>query len=175
MRLKGKIDAAVSVQRSWAFLSDLHEFATCAPGLESIEQVDDDTFRGVIGTSVGPIAGRFAFQARIVERRPEERMAVAVDGTESTTGSRLGATVVLTLAPAGADRTSLAYDADVALAGRLAILGEIVIRATAGVLLDEFGERMRRHLERPSLRAGGASSPGAPTGEGLPRATTASE
>jgi len=147
MRLKGKLDAKVPVDRFWAFLNDINEFAACVPGLESVQQVDDSTFDGVIGARVGPIAGSFIFRAAITERRQPERMLVTVDGAESATGSKMGAAITLALAGIGENRTSLRYEADVSLSGKLAILGEMVIRATAGVLLDVFAERMRRRLE----------------------------
>jgi carbon monoxide dehydrogenase subunit G len=150
MRLAGKVDAKVPQERFWTFLLNLDEFAACVPGLESIAQVDDSTFDGVVGAKVGPIAGKFTFRARITERHEPHRMVVAVDGAESVTGGKMGATINLALADTGERRTSLSYQADVALSGKLAIVGEMVIRVTAGVLLDEFADRMRRRLEATS-------------------------
>lgn len=147
MRLTGKLEAEVPVDRFWAFLNDINEFTACVPGLESVEQVDDSTFDGVIGAKVGPVAGTFTFRAAITERRQPERMMVTVDGTESATGSKMGATITLSLARIEERRTSLSYQTDVNLSGKLAIIGEMVIRATAGVLLDVFADRMRRRLE----------------------------
>ena len=147
MRLAGKLEAGVPRDRVWAFLMDLDEFAGCIPGLESIAPVDDSTFDGVIGAKVGPITGAFRFRASITDRQEPDRMVVAVDGAESTTGSKLGATITLALAGLEERRTSVSYQADVNLSGKLAIMGEMVIRATAGVLLDVFADRMRRRLE----------------------------
>jgi carbon monoxide dehydrogenase subunit G len=147
MRLAGKLEAGVPRDRVWAFLMDLDQFSGCIPGLESIAPVDDSTFDGVIGAKVGPIAGAFKFRASITDRQEPDRMVVAVDGAESTTGSKLGATITLALARLEERKTSLSYQADVALSGKLAILGEMVIRATAGVLLDVFADRMRQRLE----------------------------
>lgn len=146
MRLKGKLDAGVPVDRVWTFLNDLNEFAACVPGLESVQQVDDSSFDGVIGAKVGPMGGRFSFRATITERHPPERLVVAMDGEESTTGSRMGATVTLALVAADGG-TRVSYQAEVSLGGKLAIIGEMVLRATAGVLLNEFTQRMRRRLE----------------------------
>ena len=153
MRLTGKLEAEVPIDRFWAFLGDLNQFAGCVPGLESIEQVDDSTFNGVIGARVGPVTSRFAFRATIAERREPEWMVVTVDGAESATASKMGAKITLALQESGERRTSLAYEAHVSLSGKLAIMGEMVIRATAGVLLDEFADRMRRRLEGTPLDA----------------------
>jgi carbon monoxide dehydrogenase subunit G len=146
MRLSGKFDAQVPEERAWGFLLDLNQFAACIPGLESIHQLDDSTFDGVIGAKVGPMGGRFAFRATITERHPTDRLVVSVDGDESTTGSRMTATITLALAALDGG-TRVSYQADVVLGGKLAIIGEMVLRATAGVLLGEFAQRMRRRLE----------------------------
>ena len=146
MRLKGKLDAKVPVDRFWAFLNDINQFTACVPGLESVQQVDDSTFDGVIGAKVGPIGGRFSFRATTTDRHPPDRMVVTVDGEESATGSKMGATITLALVPVDGG-TRMSYQAEVALGGKLAIIGEMVIRATAGVLLDVFADRMRRRLE----------------------------
>jgi carbon monoxide dehydrogenase subunit G len=165
MRLQGSIEARVSPDRAWALLDDPAGLAGVLPGLESLEQVDPDTLRGVIGATVGPVTGRFAFEARIVERRPGQGMDVAVEGTEAATRSRLDARVSLGLAEAGPDRTRVTYQAEVTPGGRLAILGEMVLRVTAGVFLREVSDRIRRHLEAapesvaaPSPPAPGVSS-----------------
>jgi carbon monoxide dehydrogenase subunit G len=146
MRLTGKLEAAVPVERVWTFLTDINEFAACVPGLQSIGQVDDSTLDGVIGAKVGPMGGRFAFRATITERHPPDRLVVTMDGEESATGSKMGATITLALVAVDGG-TRVNYLADVALGGKLAIIGEMVLRATAGVLLNEFTQRMRRRLE----------------------------
>ena len=46
-----------------------------------------------------------------------------------------------------ANRTELGYHAHVEIKGRLAILGDMVLRATAVLLLEEFSRRLRTNLE----------------------------
>lgn len=166
MRLTGKLDANVPMERAWTFLLDLNELAACVPGLQSIEQVDDSTFNGVIGAKVGPMGGRFSFKATITERHPPDRLVVTMDGEESTTGSRMGATITLALVLVDGG-TRVSYLAEIALGGKLAIIGEMVLRATAGVLLNEFTQRMRRRLEA-SAGDSGEILPGARRGDHPP-------
>ena len=150
MKLKGKLEAEVPVDRFWNFLIDINEFSACVPGLESIEQVDDSTFNGVVGARVGPMTGTFAFTATITERRPPDRMVVNVNGAESRTGSSVNASITLLLEAVSERRTRLIYDADVAVTWNLAVVGEMVLRVTAGILFDEFADRMRARLEGDS-------------------------
>jgi carbon monoxide dehydrogenase subunit G len=162
MTLKGAIEAGISPARAWELLNDPGALATVMPGLESLEPVDPDTLRGVIVASVGPMTGRFEFGSRIVERRPGQGMVVAVEGAEAATRSRLDARVTLGLTEAGPGRTRVTYLAEVTPGGRLAILGEMVLRVTAGVFLREVSDRIRRRLEElagPHAAVGPAPEP----------------
>jgi carbon monoxide dehydrogenase subunit G len=161
MRLQGAIEAHVSPARAWQLLDDPGALPAVLPGLESLEQVERDTLRGVLVAAVGPTAGRFEFEARIVERRPGQGLAVTVDGIEAATGSRLEARITLGLADAAPGRTRVTYLAEVTPGGRLAILGEVVLRVTAGVFLREVSRRIRHRLEEPDGPAPGP--PGGPS------------
>jgi carbon monoxide dehydrogenase subunit G len=44
------------------------------------------------------------------------------------------------------DKTALAYRADLKIKGRLAILGDMVLRATATLILQEFARRLNKAL-----------------------------
>jgi carbon monoxide dehydrogenase subunit G len=169
MRFQGAIEAGVAPARAWAWLDRPGALAAVLPGLESLEQVNADDLRGVLVASVGPVSGRFEFEARILERNLGAGMVVAVDGVEATTQSRLGARVTLSLAELDLGRTRITYRADVTPEGRLALLGEVVLRIAAGVFFRETSDRIRGRLE--ALDASGeapvngftASLPGDPT------------
>ena len=135
------IDAPAA--RVWDCLLDVNRLAACMPGVENVTQIDDRTFDGIIAASVGPISGKFSFRAHIVDSVPPSEMTARLEGTDSVTRSTLTADVAMTLHQVGAGATELAYRASVEVQGRLAILGEMVLRATAALLLEEFMRRLR--------------------------------
>jgi carbon monoxide dehydrogenase subunit G len=135
------------VPRVWDFLLDVDRSAACMPGVEQVTLIDDRTFDGIITASVGPISGTFSFRARIVESNPPRQLTAQVEGTDSVTRSTLKMDVTMTLDSAGADATDLAYRAVVDVHGRLAILGDMLLRATASLILEEFTKRLRLQLE----------------------------
>ena len=116
------------------------------PGVENITQIDDKTFEGSINASVGPISGKFSFRATILDAREPEEMTAEIDGKDSVTKSQLIGRSTMTLTPVG-PATELAYRATVDVKGRLAILGDMILRTTATLLLDEFTKRLRRQVE----------------------------
>src|SRR5688572_16641873 len=104
------------------------------PGVEDVNQIDDRTFDGTILASVGPISGKFNFRATIVESNPPRDMKGTVTGTDSVTRSTIDAVMAMTLNPRTPLDTELAYKATVDIHGRLAILGEMVLRATGALM-----------------------------------------
>ena len=131
----------------WDRLLDVNCIAACMPGVEEVVQIDERTFDGVINASVGPIAGKFSFRAHIVESDPPRAMRAEVEGTDSVTKSTVRTEMAMTLDPVGERATELSYRAEVDVKGRLAILGEMVLRATTALMVGEFTKRLRQQLE----------------------------
>jgi carbon monoxide dehydrogenase subunit G len=146
MIFDGKIDLAVPVDRAWDFLIDINKFSACLPGIEEVKQIDDKTFEGALVASVGPISGKFQFRATIVESRPPDQMVVRTEGTDSVTKSIVNADMTVDLRKLADDKTQMDYKADVKIKGRLAILGDMVLRATATLILQEFTRRLHKGL-----------------------------
>jgi uncharacterized protein len=130
----------------WAFLVDPERFASCIPGVGQVTPVDERTFDGTIAASVGTISGTFPFRASIVESTPPSEMKARIEGTDSITKSTMKTGVTLRLAESGSG-TDLTYQANVQIGGRMAILGDMVVRAAAAAIAAEFARRLRSQLE----------------------------
>ncbi|MDH3443853.1 MAG: SRPBCC domain-containing protein [Deltaproteobacteria bacterium] len=146
MILDGKIDLDVPVQKAWDFLIDINKFSTCLPGIDEVKQIDDKTFDGVISATVGPMSGKFNFRSTILESRPPEQMVVHTEGTDSVTKSEVNADMTVDLRGVSEGKSQMDYKADVKIKGRLAILGDMVLRATATLILQEFTRRLHKGL-----------------------------
>ena len=146
MILDGQIELDVPLQKAWDFLIDINKFSTCLPGIDEINQIDDKTFDGIISAAVGPISGKFNFRSTIVESKPPEQMVVQTVGTDSVTKSTVNADMTVDLRQVSETKSQMDYKADVKINGRLAILGDMVLRATATLILQEFTRRLRKGL-----------------------------
>jgi uncharacterized protein len=146
MIFDGKIDLDVPAEKAWEFLIDINKFSACLPGIEQVKQIDDKTFEGVLAATVGPISGKFSFRSTIVESRPPEQMLVRTEGTDSVTKSAVNADMTVDLQKLSEEKTQMEYKADVKIKGRLAILGDMVLRATATLILQEFARRLHKGL-----------------------------
>jgi carbon monoxide dehydrogenase subunit G len=137
MILDGKIDLDVSAEKAWEFLIDIKKFSTCLPGIDEVRQIDDKTFDGVIS-------------ATILESQPPAQMVVRTEGQDSVTKSTINADMTVELRRVSQAKTEMDYKADVKITGRLAILGDMVLRATATLILQEFTRRLQKGLGEPA-------------------------
>ena len=120
------------------------------PGLEQVTQIDARTFDGVLTAAVGPISGHVTFRSTIIDSAPPSEMVVQTDGVDSVTRSAVSAKLTVKLGEAVENQTELNYYADIQIKGRLAILGDMVLRATGALMLEEFARRLREKLEERS-------------------------
>ena len=146
MILDGTIDLNAPIEKAWDFLIDINKFSTCLPGIDSVTQIDATRFDGVISATVGPISGKFNFRSTIVESKPPEQMVVRTEGTDTVTKSMVNADMVVDLRRVSDSKSQMDYKADVKIKGRLAILGDMVLRATATLILQEFTKRLHKGL-----------------------------
>jgi carbon monoxide dehydrogenase subunit G len=86
------------------------------------------------------------FCSTIVESRPPEQMVVRTEGTDSVTKSAVNADMTVALRKVAEAKTEMDYRADIKIKGRLAILGDMVLRATATLILQEFARRLHKGL-----------------------------
>lgn len=158
MKLAGGIEIGAPADRVWALIIDPMSLSSCIPGVSDVRQVDERTFQGSITASVGPIDGDFAFTATLTKREFPD-LEVWLEGMDSVTKSRLEATVAASLTSTNPSQSSLAYTARISVNGRLAILGEMILRATAGLMITEVTRCLGARLEQAYIGVGEADRP----------------
>ena len=77
-------------------------------------------------------------------------MVVQTVGTDSVTKSAVNADMTVDLRQISETKSQMDYKADVKIKGRLAILGDMVLRATATLILQEFTRRLHKELGEQS-------------------------
>lgn len=159
MKLDGTIAIAAPAPAVWGLVIDPIGLSSCIPGVHDIRQVDERTFEGTISAAVGPIDGNFSFRSVLTKAVFPDDLVVAIEGTDSVTNSRLVMDVTAALVAHGDASTVVTYHADVKVQGRLAILGEMMLRATAGMMIGEVTKCLRSRLE-PTGSATGSPAAG---------------
>lgn len=151
------------IEAVWNFFFDVERMRQSVPGVETIEQVDDRTYRGRIRVKVGAISASFGGSATLTEVEPPTRLAALLQGEDKSVASVVQGTFASTLRPVDGG-TEVNYQMDVNLRGRLAQFGTAAVNSTAKRLTAEFTARLRDVLVTGT--AAGAEGPPAPPAEG---------
>jgi carbon monoxide dehydrogenase subunit G len=147
MQIKDSFVISASQERVWELLFDIPKLSQCIPGIESVEVMDDKTYRGKLVVRVGPIKSQFSGKVTLTEVDAPNRIAGTVEGDDKSSASSVKATFSGTLT-AVAGGTEAAFQVDANLRGRLAQFGGSVIAATAKKLTAEFAKNLRVQLEK---------------------------
>lgn len=146
MIIEDKFSIPVPVQQVWDFFVDIPKVSQCIPGVEKVEQVDDQTFTGSLGVRVGPIAANFEGNVVLAELEPPRRLVVRAEGKDRSTASMVSGTMTATLGETAPGQTEVAYQIDVAIRGRLGQFGQAVIIETAKQISQAFATCVQAQL-----------------------------
>ena len=133
----------------WAALNDPEALKASLPGCESLERVDDATWKATMAAKVGPVSARFSGTMKIVESTPPDGYTLRFDGQGGAAGFANGEAKV-TLAPAESNATTLKYDVKAQVGGKIAQIGSRLIDGAAAKIADEFFTRFSERLAAPA-------------------------
>ncbi|MBR9652265.1 CoxG family protein [Thalassovita aquimarina] len=144
MELEGRQSLAATPEEVWSALFDRDVLEQAIPGCESLEQTSDTSFAAVVKLKIGPVSARFKGEVELSDIVVGRSCTLSGKGSGGIAGFAKGAAKV-TLTPQGPE-TVLDYTADVAVGGKLAALGNRLIKSTAQKLTGEFFANFDRAL-----------------------------
>ena len=144
MILEGRQTLAANPDQVWSALFDRDVLEQAIPGCESLEQTSDTSFKAVVKLKIGPVSIRFKGDVELSDIDVGKSCTLSGKGSGGIAGFAKGA-AKMTLISQGAE-TVLDYTADVAVGGKLAALGNRLIKSTAQKLTGEFFANFDRAL-----------------------------
>jgi carbon monoxide dehydrogenase subunit G len=166
MEFDNSFEVPLPPAEAWPVLMDIQRIAPCMPGAQLTEVVDKTTYKGNIAVRLGPVALTFAGLVKFEEIDDTNRTArVKAQGTDAKGrgGANAAASFRLEATPTG---SKVLVHTDLALSGAVAQYGRGVgmIQATAGQLMKQFAENLRKQI---------GSTPRATAAVGAPVAASA--
>ena len=138
------IDA--SVEKVWAFLLDIPSVAKCAPGMQSVEALGGDKYRGTIVVSLGPARLTLQGDVEITEKDDATHKAsLRAEAADKRAGGAVKAIVGLSCEVSGSG-TALKVDTDADVLGRIGEFGQPFIRRKAEQTMKEFTDNLQKAI-----------------------------
>ena len=142
MELNHNFTVNVPVAEAWKILTNVELIAPCLPGAQ-LQEVEGDTYRGVVKVKVGPIQAQFKGQASFLERNDVDHKAV-LKGEGRDTGGKGNASALITaqLTSISATSTKVEVNTDLAITGKVAQFGRGAMADISDKLLAQFSENL---------------------------------
>lgn len=147
MLIEGKFNMKAPIQTLWNFLLEPGTLASCIPGAEKVEAIDEKTYECVVKQSVGPISVRFKFNVVLTEVNPPKYVKAVGRGEDIGKMGTFTCDATVRLNEISNEEVEVSYQTNVNIVGRLATFGERIMRAKAKSVGEEFTRNLQKKLK----------------------------
>jgi carbon monoxide dehydrogenase subunit G len=136
-----------SIAHAWTVLTDVERIAPCMPGAQ-LQEIEGDTYRGVVKVKLGPISTAFKGQAVFVEKDDVNHRAV-LKGEGRDTGGKGNADALITaqLEVVSPHVTKCVVSTDLHVSGKVAQFGRGVMGDVSAKLMTQFANNLNTMLD----------------------------
>lgn len=161
MEFDNTLDVPLPPAEAWKLLLDIKRIATCIPGAELTEVVDDTTYKGKVAVRIGPVALSLVGQAKFEEIDAANHKArVKAQGADPKGRGSTDSVIDFRIEPAGTG-SKVVIHTNVKLSGSIAQYGRGsgMIQSFASQLIGQFGEALKAQLASSPSSAASPKTP----------------
>lgn len=145
--LEKEFQLSGSAAQGWEFLQDIPGVASCMPGAEITDTIDEHNYKGKVKMKIGPAT--MAFNGDIVinnidAQKRELNLIGKGQDTKGTSSASMDLTAWITEAEGGS--SALKGSASVTVTGKAASLGGRMMMQVADQILNQFGANFTDHV-----------------------------
>jgi carbon monoxide dehydrogenase subunit G len=148
MKIEGKFTMKAPIQKVWDFLLAPGTLASCIPGAEKMEPVDDKTWEGIVKQRVGPIGVKLQFTQTFDEVDPPKHLKAVGRGSAAGGAGTFSQETIVDMKEIGGGEVEISYSSNVSMVGRLATFGERIMRAKVNKVGEEFINNLQNALKK---------------------------
>jgi carbon monoxide dehydrogenase subunit G len=135
-----------SANQGWTFLQDIRGVASCMPGAEITDQMDDSNFKGSVKAKIGPATMSFAGNIEIRSIDSEKRELHMVGKGQDSKGTSSATMDLTAWIEESEDKVVLMGKASVTVTGKAASLGGRMMTQVADQILNQFGKNFCNNI-----------------------------
>lgn len=149
MNVQGSVMVNAPQEKVWQVLLDPVQLCKVIPGCEQARQLDATHYEAVLSVKVQFMTIRSQAKGTIVEADAPHHLVGEMVGEPTAMAGAFRARVAIDLEPVD-EGTSVHYNMDLTLLGRLASLGEAIVRSTSQQLSRQFAENLAELFNQAS-------------------------
>ena len=160
MDLNHQFTVAVPVEDAWRILTDVERIAPCLPGAQ-LQEIEGDTYRGIVKVKVGPIQAQFKGQANFIERDDvAHKVVLKGEGRDTTGKGNASAIITAEMTAVDASNTAVTVNTDLSVTGKVAQFGRGAMADISDKLLAQFVVNLNALIaEQPATAVAPAAVP----------------
>jgi len=143
MKLKGAVTVNAPQEEVWRVFMDPTQFCRVIPGCEQARQLDKTHYEAILTVKVQFMTIRTKARGTLLEADAPRHMVGELVGEPQAMAGAFRARVTIDLVPKG-NMTTVQYAMDLTMLGRLASLGEAIVRSTSQQLTKEFADNISK-------------------------------
>ena len=164
IHLENEFKVPLSVERTWAALTNIPLVAECVPGASLARHDGNGGYQGKVGLSMGPIAVEYNGDIQVVSQDDAAHILTLQAKGKDMRGQGTASARFVVQVTGGPDETKAMLVTDVEVTGRVAQFGRGIMQQVASKIVQQFSANLRRELMR---------DPASPTAEGARFGTAA--
>jgi carbon monoxide dehydrogenase subunit G len=137
------------VEKVWALLSDPRKVATCVPGAQITEQVDDKTYKGAIKVKVGPSTNEFKGELQVIRLDPQTHELEILGKGQDVRGKGSASMKMTGKLQTVDGGTEVVSSSELTVVGILAQMGARVITEVSNIMFEQFVNNFKKQLQAP--------------------------
>lgn len=146
MHVNGSVTIQAPRDKVWGFLTNPQAVANCAPGVESMEVVEEDKrFKAVASVGMGNLKVRFNGDVEWVELDEPNMARMKAHGTAP--GSAADVSALMRLSDAEEGATRMDWEAEISIVGTIASLASRMMGSLTQKMTAQFFDCMRDQIE----------------------------
>ena len=131
----------------WAALLSPEVLKECVPGASEVKGTPEDGFNAVVTQKVGPVKATFRGEVTVSNMDEPNSLTLTGEGKGGAAGFAKGSADVRLDEADGV--TTLSYDVEAKVGGKLAQLGSRIVDGFAKKMADQFFARLEEVIEGP--------------------------
>ena len=149
LRIEKTFQVSQPIDKVWSLLSDPEKVASCVPGAQITEKINDKTYKGSISVKVGPSLTDYKGEVQILRLDPQNH-EIEIQGKGQDVRGRGSASMTMTgkLAALADGATQVTSTSEVNVVGILAQMGSRVITEVSNIMFDKFSQNFQALLQQ---------------------------
>lgn len=146
MKIQDKVIINAPLAEVWAFMTDAHQVAKCAPGVESVTVIEEHKkYQLMAAVGFGNMKVKFDTTLEFVELNEPAFLKIKAHGKAA--GSAADVFASMNLAALDDTSTEMSYEADITILGTIAALANRMMVPVTKKLTNEFFTCVRKKVE----------------------------